>query len=76
MTSIQKGTRVAMLSAVLSLLAPVVVLGILLRRRAWRQWTARFGRVAAAALGEVENWRYDYTMHEFLTGEVKRSGQS
>lgn len=72
MLSITKTTRVGVLAAMLSVLAPLAFASVLARRALWRRG-AKLARVCKEVTSsEMDRWRHEYSLWEFWTGEVKK----
>lgn len=75
MSVVVRSVRVGMVGALLSVLAPLVFAMVLLRRAGWRRARALAAHWHGRVSGELDHWRYEYTLKEFLTGEIKRAAR-
>jgi len=75
MSAIARGVKVGVVAATLSLFAPLVFVAILARRAGWRRAVATVGAVRGRVSDELDHWRYEYTLHELWTGEMKRTSR-
>jgi len=73
MSAIVRSIRVGVVGAALSLFAPLVFVLILVRRAGWRRASALAVRWGGRISGELDRWRYDYSLHELWSGEMKRT---
>jgi len=73
MSAIARSIRVGMVAAALSLFSPLVFVMVLARRAGWRRASALAARWGGRVSGELDHWRYEYSLHEFWSGEMKRS---
>ncbi len=75
MSAVARNMRVGMIAATLSLFAPLVFVMILARRAGWRRLRPLAARWGRRISGELDHWRYEYSLHEFWSGEMKRTGR-
>lgn len=73
--SVGREVKVGVGAAALSLFAPLIFVAVLARRAGWRRAVAVYGTWRRRASTELDHWRFEYTLHEFLTGEMKRDAR-
>ena len=73
--SVAREVKVGVGAALLSLFAPLIFVAVLARRAGWRRAVVLYGTWRGRASAELDHWRYEYTLYEFLTGEMKRESR-
>jgi len=71
--SIKRYVQLVVVCATVALTAPFLLMGIFSQRTFRAKMAKIYGDVGPKVQRSMDNWRYDLTVSEFMSGQVKRT---